>query len=75
MRELRNLIHIYSSDADLVVSASLRFADGFVFTGPTGIGQQILNGRRGNGEVSTLLIALTVRYLHRVSTIYGGKET
>ncbi|KAL2235703.1 UNVERIFIED_CONTAM: hypothetical protein Sindi_1302500 [Sesamum indicum] len=38
-------------------------------------GRQILNGRRGNGEVSTLLIALTVRYLHRVSTTYGGKET
>ncbi|KAL2237308.1 UNVERIFIED_CONTAM: hypothetical protein Sindi_0922500 [Sesamum indicum] len=50
LRELRNLIHIYSFDADLVVSASLRFADGFVFTGPTGTGQHILNGRHGNGE-------------------------
>ncbi|KAL2252866.1 UNVERIFIED_CONTAM: hypothetical protein Sindi_0081300 [Sesamum indicum] len=50
MRELRNLIHIYSSDADLVVSAFMRFAERFAFTGPIEIGQQILNGRHGNGE-------------------------
>ncbi|KAL2228505.1 UNVERIFIED_CONTAM: hypothetical protein Sindi_1830200 [Sesamum indicum] len=58
MRELRNLIHIYSSDADLVVSAFMRFAEGFAFTGPIEIGQQILNGRHGNGEatLSTLII-------------------
>ncbi|KAL2223881.1 UNVERIFIED_CONTAM: hypothetical protein Sindi_2942400 [Sesamum indicum] len=59
---------------DLVVSAFMRFAEGFAFTGPIEIGQQILNGRHENGEVSTLLIALTVHYLHRVSTTYGGEE-
>ncbi|KAL2246076.1 UNVERIFIED_CONTAM: hypothetical protein Sindi_2875800 [Sesamum indicum] len=58
MRELRNLIHIYSSNADLVVSAFMRFAEGFAFTGPIEIGQQILNGRHGNGEGSTLLIEI-----------------
>ncbi|KAL2223814.1 UNVERIFIED_CONTAM: hypothetical protein Sindi_3063900, partial [Sesamum indicum] len=32
---------------DLVVSAFMRFAEGFAFTGPIEIGQQILNGRHG----------------------------